>query len=63
MVATRRIGEWTPGHGAAGRLQSVQMLRFFAAALVAYAHCVDADLAGGRHPLVAGSALENFGAV
>lgn len=63
VVATRRIGEWNPGHGAAGRLQSVQMLRFFAAALVAYAHCVDADLAGGRHPLVAGSALENFGAV
>lgn len=45
------------------RLRSLQALRFIAAALVVYAHAVDSGLATGARPLVAGTTLENFGAI
>ena len=46
-----------------GRLRSLQALRFLAAALVVFAHGVDANQAVGIHPLAEGTALENIGAI
>jgi len=45
------------------RLRSLQVLRFLAAALVVFSHAVDSGLATGARPLVAGTTLENFGAI
>lgn len=51
------------GFGEYRRLVSLQILRFFAAALVVFAHCVDKNQSNGVQPVVQGTTLENFGAV
>jgi exopolysaccharide production protein ExoZ len=47
---------------AAGRLQTLQALRFLAATLVLFAHSVDSVHAAGGRTAIDGTSLENFGA-